>query len=136
MSSSMRSQKPRDRFHSDGVATVSPERLVVMLYERLLRDLDDAEAGLVNDDPARTHEALLHGQSIVEELAFAVRPDDWEGGASLLGLYEYVLDRLVQANVTKTAEPISAARDVVDGLHRAWRDAYRSLQPAMAREAG
>ena len=132
----MRAADPRVRFQTDGMATVSPERLVVLLYERLLRDLDDADAGLTDGDAERAHQALLHAQSIVEELAFAVRPEAWAGGKSLLDLYHFVLERLVEANVTKSPEGIAAARLVVTRLHSAWRDAYQSLQPTLVEEAG
>ena len=136
MKPATRTADPRSRFRTDGVATVSQERLVVLLYERLLRDLDDAEAGLAAADNERAHDALVHAQSIVEELAFAVRPEGWSGGASLLDLYHYVLDQLVEANVKKTPDGVAAARLVIERLHDAWREAYQSLQVSSLGEAG
>ena len=94
----MRKSDQLKKFQSDG-KTVSPERLLVMLYERLGRDLADAAVAIVDGDAERRHSCLVHAQEIVEELAYAVRPDVWQSGEGLLALYEYVLELLVKANI-------------------------------------
>ena len=38
----MNAQTLRDRYVGDSIATASPSRLLVMLYDRLLLDLDNA----------------------------------------------------------------------------------------------
>ncbi|MFQ5558250.1 MAG: flagellar export chaperone FliS [Acidimicrobiales bacterium] len=126
----MRASDARRRFRLDGDAAVSPERLVVLLYERLVRDLDDAAAAMVDRDHERTNAALLHAQQIVEELAYAIKPEVWAGGHGLLALYDYVHQRLVEANVRKSPEAVDDARVVVGELSEAWREAYSSLQTA------
>ena len=45
-------------YKADGVTTASPGRLIVMLYDRLLIDLDRAETALNNHQSC--HEHLLH----------------------------------------------------------------------------
>ena len=127
----MRKLEQLQRFSSDG-RSVSPERLVILLYERLGRDL--SEAGSAIDDAAteRRHKALLHAQEIVEELSYAVRPELWDGGDNMIALYEFVLDLLVQANVSADRTAVDQAAAIIDDLAGAWREAYVSLAAARA----
>ena len=128
----MRKADQLKKFQSDG-KTVSPERLLVLLYERLGRDLDDAASAIVDGDAERRHSSLVHAQEIVEELAYAVRPDVWESGDGLLALYDYVLELLVKANVNSDRAAVTEAQRIVADLTEAWRQAYLDLvMPAAA----
>lgn len=128
----MRKADQLKKFQSDG-KTVSPERLLVLLYERLGRDLDDAASAIVDGDAERRHSSLVHAQEIVEELAYAVRPDVWESGDGLLALYDYVLELLVKANINSDRAAVTEAQRIVADLTEAWRQAYLDLvMPAAA----
>jgi flagellar protein FliS len=122
----MRKAEQLKKFQSDG-KTVSPERLLVMLYERLGRDLAEATAALRDGDAERRHGCLVHAQEIIEELAYAVRPDVWESGEGLLALYEYLLELLVKANINSDRAALAEASRIVADLTEAWRQAYVEL---------
>lgn len=57
----------RNRYTREAVTTASPAQLVTMLYDRLLRDLADAERGIDASDIQATHNALMHAQDILQE---------------------------------------------------------------------
>lgn len=120
------------RYQSDGMQSVSPERLVILLYERARRDLEEARAAIDAGATETRHNALLHAQQIIEELAYAVQPEVWEGGEGLLALYDYLLGLLVRANVGSSATAIDEAAKIIEELLGAWRTAYISLIPAGA----
>ena len=122
----MRRAEQLQKFRTDG-NTVSPERLVVLLYERLERDLVDARAAIDAGDAERRHGALLHAQEIVEELSYAVRTDVWDAGKNLVAIYDFVLELLVQANVGPNAAAVDEAATLIHDLTVAWREAYVSL---------
>ena len=122
----MRRAEQLQKFKSDG-KTVSPERLLVLLYERLGRDCAEADAAILAGDAERRHSALVHAQEIVEELAYAVRPDVWESGDGLLALYQYVLELLVKANITSDRAALAEASGIIAELTDAWRQAYVEL---------
>jgi len=114
------------KFRTDG-KTASPERLIVLLYERLGRDLDEARAAIEAGDAERRHTALLHAQEIIEELSYAVNTDIWPEGEGLIALYDYLLDLLVRANIQADLAPIAEASKTVNDLADAWRAAYVEL---------
>lgn len=120
--------KPLDRYRSDGLASQSPQRLLILLYQRLATDLEQAEAALVAGDRATAHGRLMHAQEIVSELRLALDPQAWPGGRSLAELYQFLEQRLVTANVTKSAATVGECRQLVVPLLEAWEGAYRAVQ--------
>jgi flagellar secretion chaperone FliS len=119
----MTSPALRARYLSDTVSTASPGRLLIMLYERLVLDLSQAEHGLRAGDRPRAHERLLHAQDIVLELRTTLNMSEWDGAAALAQLYGYLLTELVGANVGQDADRVAACRGLVEPLLAAWREA-------------
>ena len=113
----------RNRYLKDSVSTASPQRLVVMLYDGLVHDLQLAQQGVATGDVALVHTRLIRAQAIVTELQGSLDVSAWAGAADLSRLYTYVLELLVDANVRKDAEPVAQALAVVEPLQDAWRQA-------------
>jgi flagellar secretion chaperone FliS len=113
----------RARYLADSIATASPARLLVMLYERLVLDLDRAEQALLAQDRATASQQLLHAQDIVLELRISLQVDAWSGGPGLASLYTFLLTELVRANVAGDAARVAACRGLVEPLADAWREA-------------
>ena len=121
---------PLDRYRSHGLASQSPQRLLVLLYQRLGADLARAEARLLEGRPAGAHSELIHAQDIVTELQLALDPMGWPEGAALAQLYAYLEQRLILANVTKSADIVGECRQLVTPLTEAWEAAYLTVQIA------
>ena len=113
----------RARYTADAVTTASPARLLLMLFERLTRDLVAAENAVQQGDLAETSTQLLHAQAILLELNTSLRPDVWDGAAGLSQLYVFLHAELVAANVGKDAARIRGVRELVEPLHQTWREA-------------
>ncbi|MDZ7678957.1 MAG: flagellar export chaperone FliS [Acidimicrobiales bacterium] len=122
----------RSKFVADGVGTIPPERLLVLLYDRLLRDLDDATVAIGRGEVAGSHEALTHAQDIVAELHSALDFDRWDGAQAMADLYTWLADLLGRANITKSASLVAEARSLVQPLRDTWAEAYQSLSAASA----
>lgn len=112
------------------VTTASPARLLVMLCERLVRDIRTAVEAQEAGDHAAAHPHLLHAQDIVLELRSSLRPDLWAGAAALDSLYEYLYIRLVQANVRRDGATGRECLDLATQIADTWREA--ALQSVMA----
>ena len=120
----------RNKFMADGVGSTPPERLLVMLYDRLLRDLEDATVAISRSDVAGAHEALTHAQDIVAELHSALDLEGWDGAQAMSDLYTWIADLLGRANVTKSAPLVAEARSLIQPLRDTWAEAYQSLSTA------
>jgi flagellar protein FliS len=105
-------------------------RTVVQLYQRLERDIDEADAHLRDGAIEGAHLALMHAQEIVSALDLALDQRAWDGAADLSRLYRFVRDRLIAANVAKDPAPLAACRTVIAPLSSAWRDSWSSLAEA------
>lgn len=121
----------RNRYAQDTVSTASPAKLLTMLYDRLSKDLLAAEQAAVAGDIPTTHNNLVHAQEIITELAATLDVSAWAGGAQLLGIYEFCLQELFQANVAKDASRIHGVREIIEPLRDAWHQAARQAgEPA------
>jgi flagellar protein FliS len=113
----------RSRYVTDSVETMSPARLLVALYDRLVLDLDRADLAIGAHDLPGAHHALVHAQEIVSELLSSLDLDVWPGGAGLADVYRYVIEQLVAANVRKDATLVHECRQIIEPLRDAWRQA-------------
>jgi len=120
---------------SNSVDTMSPARMIVALYERLVVDLERAEQAIVDSDPARAHECLLHAQAIVSELHDSLNAGHWPAARALKDIYVFLLFELVGANVDKDAVRVAECRALVTPLRDAWREAS-GIVPTAATEVG
>ena len=110
-----------NRYVTDAVTTMSPAQLLVMLYDRLVLDLDRAEAALQTGHSAHQH--LLHAQEIVLELRSSLRTAEWDGGPGLASLYDFLHLELVRANVTRDPGATEGCLGLVSDLAATWREA-------------
>ncbi|STD11892.1 Flagellar protein fliS [Dermatophilus congolensis] len=116
----------RSRYAREAVTTATPAQLVVMLYDRFLKDLSTAETALGSNDIAATHSSLMHAQEIVRELRSSLDTSIWKEGESLARLYDWVLEELMAANLEKNATHVANARDVMQPLRDTWAEVARS----------
>jgi flagellar protein FliS len=117
----------RSRYTADAVATASPARLLVMLYDRLVLDLVNAESYACEQSFERMSAELQHAQDIVLELRTSLDVEAWDGAAGLAALYTWIFSELVTANVQRDAARISSCRGLVEPLRDAWRQAALEL---------
>jgi flagellar secretion chaperone FliS len=122
----------RARYMGDTVTTASPQRLLVMLYDRLALDLERAGNALAAGDREEAGKQLQHAQEIVLELRSSLQVDAWEGGPRLAALYTWLIGELVQANVKADRNRVTSCLQVVEPLRDAWRQAAASLTASSA----
>src|SRR3954453_13396806 len=123
-----RAAAARSRYVTDAVETVSPAKLVTMLYDALVRALQLAEEQLRGArDLHVVNSRLVHAQAIVLELRAGLDPTKWSGGPGLAQLYAFILDELVKANVEKRGDRVRGVRKLVEPLQEAWHQAAAAI---------
>lgn len=128
----------RSQYNSDAILSASPVRLLTMLYDRLLLDLERAEAAHGQQDWQVASDNLLHAQAIIAELASSLKTDVWDGGETLLALYTYVSNALIAANVQRDVSRVREAISLLEPLRQGWHEAAGQLSthPAAAASSG
>ena len=119
----------RARYLADAVATAGPTRLLTMLYDRLLVDVDRGERALRTGERGEATGHLSHAQEIVTELMCSLDVELWDGAQNLLSIYTFLLRELVEASVSGDPERVAACRALIEPLHEAWNEAGQSLTP-------
>jgi len=117
---------------ASSVATMSPGRMIVALYDRLLLDLERAQMGFAEGAPELVHECLLHAQTIVAELHDSLDREKWSGANSLADLYLFIYNELVTANLEKDAAKVESCRELLMPLRNAWNEAAGIVSSADA----
>lgn len=120
----------RSAYLNSSVTTASPARLLVMLCDRLVLDVQRALDAQGAGDHGTAHTNLLHAQDIVAELTTSLRTDVWEGAANLQALYHHLHAQLVKANVDRDAETTQHCLQLVVELRDTWREAVQSAAVA------
>lgn len=72
----------RDAYLQDAVFSASPARLLTMLFDRLVLDLERAEKAITGGVPLEATPHLLHAQDIVTELTNTLNVEVWEGASN------------------------------------------------------
>ncbi|MEO1062693.1 MAG: flagellar export chaperone FliS [Actinomycetota bacterium] len=122
--------KLHQHYQSDAVSTASPARLVTMLYDRAIQGLDTSHQVLAEGrgDLELANKELLHVQRILNELQVTL--DHERGGeiaSNLDAIYRWSIEQLIEANLTKQAEPVRHVRKAIDDIRDAWVHATAGL---------
>ena len=129
---STRQSNARQRYVSDAVKTHTPERLVTMLFDKLVSELDRAEIAMRGGDLYAANDALVRSQAIVLELRASLRLDVWDGAKGLASLYDFFVREIIQANVSRDPARIATTRILVEPIRDAFHQAAAEVLAGQA----
>ena len=95
------------QYRKNDVVTANQGRLIVMLYDGLIKQIDLGSAELRKEKPQLdvAHNALTKAQEILNELQISLNLEQGDQVAqSLLSLYRFFTETLMQANIRKNPE--------------------------------
>ena len=120
----MYSRNAANRYRSIQVKTAAPGKVLVMLYDGLIRFLGEAKTAIAENDRPRAGERLDRSHRIVSELLCCLKPEHApELCEQLESVYNFCLDRIVRANLEWDIALIEEAINVLEPLRQAWRQA-------------
>jgi len=110
-------------YAQNDIGIESPQKLVEMLYEGILRFNMQAKRAINNDDIENRTYWINRSTAIFTELLNTL---DMDAGGDLSmylqGLYTHQLQTLSQANSENSVDRIDAVNKVVKGLLEAWKE--------------
>lgn len=119
---------PHAAYRQSSIQTATPERLLIMLYDGLITELDRAGNAIREENVAEAHAHLVKAQDILREGLWGPLDTQYEVGQSLATLYEYLHRRLVQANVQKDNTLVEEVLGHVRGLREVWVETAAKAQ--------
>jgi flagellar protein FliS len=122
----------RARYLADAVATASPAKRIVLLYDRLWLDIQRGQAARDSADPAAARDHLQHAQQIVAELLGSLDTAAWSGAADLASLYGFLLCELIGEGLESRPGRLAAVSRIVADLRTSWQQAEERLSDGAA----
>lgn len=111
------------QLNREAILSASPARLLTMLYDRLLVDLNRAEAAQLAADWAESSENLVHAQAIISELVSSLDSEAWSGATALHSIYAFATQLLIDANVKRDPALTRQAIGIMEPLRQTWHEA-------------
>lgn len=118
--------RAQQRYREEAILSASPQRLLTMLYDRLVLDVERGEAAQLRHDWETANTELQHAQQIIAELSGSLSPE-WEGSADLRAVYGYLTRTLIAANIARDAVRTRECIDLLLPLRDAWHAAADAM---------
>lgn len=128
----MVSTNPYDTYKKNAVTTASPGELTLMLYDGCITNIRKAKHGIQDKNLAIKSEGIVKAQAILRELQITLRPDI-EVSQSMNLLYDYMNQRLNEANLANDIEILEEVEGFATEFRDTWKQAIqmnRAQQPA------
>ncbi len=120
----------RSRYVAAAVQTASPARLLTMLVDRLVLDVERGAQALAEDRRVDATQHLAHAQDIISELMSSLDVQEWDGAEQLMSIYTWLLRELLAVSTGGDALRLDGCRQIVAELARTWRDAAEATAEA------
>ena len=117
-----------------GVASADPHRLIGMLYDGLQQSLAQAREAMQEKQIAQKGESISKSIRILEE-GLRASLDRQRGGdiaAQLDSLYEYMISRLLAANLRNDMAALDEVKRLITELSDAWQAMPEDAKNSMA----
>jgi flagellar protein FliS len=110
------------------VAVSSQRDLILMMYNAAIKNTREGKDAIKGGNLEEANNKLLKAQDIISELMNSLRLDAGEISNNLYSLYDYMISRLVQANIRKDVECIDHVDSLLTELKEAWEEAILPVE--------
>jgi len=112
-------------YRRTNVITADPKRLVLMCYEGAIDSLKIGKQKYIEKDYEGKVRAITKAQDIINELLCSL---DFEKGGSIArnldSLYNYMLRRIIHADVNKDLSALNEVIGMMNELKSAWEEVF------------
>ena len=109
-------------YTQNNIGIESPQKLIEMLYEGVLRFNMQAIKAMENEDIEKRTYWINRSIAIFSELLNSLDFEQGDVAHYLSGLYTYQIQSLIEANRDNDTEKVHKVTEVVKGLLEAWRE--------------
>lgn len=109
------------------IQTSSPEKLILLLYDEAIKCLNQTRTKLEGRNIEGVNRLLLKTQKIISELTCSLNLEVGEVSIRWRSLYEYIYQRLIQANIEKNPRITEEVLSLLRPLREAWIEAMEQV---------
>ncbi|WP_017415625.1 flagellar export chaperone FliS [Clostridium tunisiense] len=113
-------------YKNNSINFASKEQLLLMLLDGSVKFAKIARQAILDKDIMKAHENIVKTQNIYYELMTSL--DVNQGGEwakNLMGIYTFIIDKLVQANIKKDVNTIDEVMPLIEDVRDTWNEAYK-----------
>ncbi len=115
-------------YYEQMILNAEPVELIRLLYQRAISCVRDAREHLAHKRIAERSKAITQAYEAIEQLIVALRPENApELCSRLQGLYAYMQQRLLDANMQQTDGPMIEVLGLLTTLAEGWSGAVAQL---------
>jgi len=107
--------------------TASPEELVLMLYNGIIRFVNEAKQAIDDKNIEKAHNSITRAQDIVLEL-MSTLDMKYDISKNLYSIYDYISRRLIEANLKKDKVALDEVESLVSDLKDTWGKAMDKVR--------
>jgi flagellar protein FliS len=113
----------RAAYARDGASTASPNRLLLLLLDRMCLDADLGAEAIDNRDFATSGKRLTNAQAILMQLRTSLDLKAWPQGRTTADLYVWCYKELIASNMTGDSARVRTTLPIMRELRDSWHQA-------------
>ncbi|MBU8881176.1 flagellar export chaperone FliS [Bacillus sp. FJAT-29790] len=119
-------------FTESAIHQKSPQEITALLYEACLTNLEEAIEDIANKDLVFANKKLQRANDILFRLGAGLNYEAGIIADQLDMLYNYMADKIVQANLTKDVTIIKEVIQTLEEITTAWNKAMKNKSANLA----
>jgi flagellar protein FliS len=119
------------QYQNNMVNTASPQELTLMLYNGLIKFLNLSIQGIEEKSIEKANNYILRSEDIIEEFMRTLDMN-YEVSSGLLSLYDYMNNRLIEANIKKDKVIVEEVLGLAEDLRDTWAQAMKLAKQTQA----
>ncbi|NEU30230.1 flagellar export chaperone FliS [bacterium LRH843] len=108
-------------YKQNAMNTASPGELTLMLYNGCLKFINQGKQAIETNDIEKRNVAITKAQNIIRELMITLKADS-EVGQNMMRMYDFVLSRMIDANVKNDVKALEEAEEIVVSFRDTWKE--------------
>ena len=120
-------------YYEQMILNAEPVELIRLLYQRAISSVREAREHLAQKRIAERSKSVTRAYAAIEQLIVSLRPETApELCARLRGLYAYMQQRLLEANMRQVDAPLAEVLDLLTTLEEGWSGVMEQMKPREA----
>lgn len=123
-----------NQYKENSVYTAAPEELTLMLYNGLVKFIMQAQLAIDEKNIEKSNNCIIRAQNILYEFQNTLDMS-YDISSNLALIYDYMVRRLIQANMKKDKEILEEVLDLAKELRDVWAQAMKLAKQKQPRQA-